>query len=698
MMKPMFQKPVFQKPGGEKEFLNEEWIIEDRSGNAEYTNYVYNPNVSLSITQQREQLPVFKSRLDILYLLEKNRVLIVTGETGSGKSTQIPQYLMEAGWARKGQMIGVTQPRRVAAISLAKRVAAEKGCLVGQEVGYCVRFDDCFDKEGTMIKFMTEGILVNEIMTNPLLPSYSVLMLDEAHERTLLTDTTLGLMKKILLKRPDLRLIISSATLEAEVLKNFFQSDVESKHISSEIMSIQGRAYPVDIYYLDNPVPNYVKGAVETVMKIHETQRMGHVLVFLTGQDEVEEAVSLLKEYSRNTKNVPGVPSMYVLPLYGSLPQSEQMKAFQPFSPKVRKVIVATNIAEASVTINGIVYVVDCGFVKLNFFNPKTSTDALVVVPESQSSARQRAGRAGRVSAGKVYRLFREEDFKQLPVHTTPEIQRSNLSTFILQLKSLGVDNIAHFSFPSAPPSRIVINALELDYALGALDNSGSLTELGLKMVMFPVPAMQAKMLLASGEFGCSEEALTIVAMLQIESIFLFPSSRRAEARKAKYKFSVLEGDLLTLLNVYNAFIQKGKDKQWCGQMFLNYNGLVRAAEIRNQLQRLLQRYKVPLVSCQGDTDAVCRCIVAGHFANAAYLHYSGEYRTVCGDHALAIHPTSVLYTQKQPKWVVFGELVHTSREFMRNITVVESSWLYELAPGFYQYGTDMDAARGSLL
>ncbi|XP_049267062.1 probable ATP-dependent RNA helicase DHX35 isoform X3 [Rhipicephalus sanguineus] len=567
----MFRKPVFQKPGGEKEFLNEEWIIEDRSSNVEYTNYVYNPNVSLSITQQRERLPVFRNRMDILYLLEKHRVLIVTGETGSGKSTQIPQYLMEAGWAQKGQMIGVTQPRRMAAITLARRVAEEKGCLVGQEVGYCVRFDECFDREGTKIKlcplfqFMTEGILVNEIMANPLLPTYSVLMLDEAHERTLLTDTSLGLMKKILLKRPDLRLIISSATLEAEVLKQFFHSDIESKNISAEILSIQGRAYPVEVYYLSNPVSNYVKATVETVVKIHETQRMGHVLVFLTGQDEVEEAVNLLKEYSRNTKNTPGIPSMYVLPLYGSLPQSEQMKAFQPFSPKVRKVVVATNIAEASVTINGIVYVVDCGFVKLNFFNPKTSTDALVVVPESQSSATQRAGRAGRVSSGKVYRLFREDDFKQLPVFTTPEIQRSNLSTFILQLKSLGVDNIAHFSFPSPPPSKIVINALELDYALGALGNNGNLTELGMKMVMFPVPAMQAKMLLVSGEFGCSEEALTIVSMLQIESIFLFPSNRRVEARKAKYKFSVLEGDLLTLLNVYNAFLKE--IQTWCADV-----------------------------------------------------------------------------------------------------------------------------------
>ncbi|KAG0416952.1 hypothetical protein HPB47_006050 [Ixodes persulcatus] len=435
--------------------------------------------------------PQYKSRTDILYLLEKHQVLIVTGETGSGKSTQIPQYLMEAGWAQKGQMIGITQPRRVAAIS----------------------------------------------------------------------------------------------SLRSTIYSSF------SKSISAEILSIQGRVYPVEVYYLNDPVANYVKASVET------------------------------------------------------------MKVFEPFSPKVRKVVVATNIAEASVTINGIVYVVDSGFVKLNFFNPKTSTDALVVVPASQSSAEQRAGRAGRVSSGKVYRLYREEDFKCLPMHTVPEIQRSNLATFILQLKSLGVDNIAHFSFPAAPPSNIVINALELDYALGALDSSGNLTELGMKMVTFPVSTMQAKMLLASGEFGCSQEALTIVAMLQIESIFLQPSHRRAEARKAKYKFSVLEGDLLTLLNVYNAFIQKGKDKQWCGQMYLNYKGLMRATEIRKQLHKLLQKCKVPIVSCEGDTDAVCRCIVTGYFANAAYLHYSGEYRTVCGDHTLAIHPTSVLYTQKQPKW-----------------------------------------------
>ncbi|XP_064474094.1 probable ATP-dependent RNA helicase DHX35 isoform X2 [Ornithodoros turicata] len=546
--------------------------------------------------------------------------------------------------------------------------------------------------------FMTEGILINEIMTKPLLPSYTVVMLDEAHERTLSADICLGLMKKILKKRPDLRLIVSSATLDAEVLRDFFSSGIESKSISAAILSIQGRAYPVDIYYLNEPVPNYVKASVDTVIKIHEGQPAGHVLVFLTGQEEVDEAVDMLKEYAKNRKATPGVMGMYALRLYGSLPQSEQMKAFQPLSPKVRKVVVATNIAEASVTINGIVYVVDSGFVKLNFFNPRTSTDALVVVPISQSSAEQRAGRAGRVCSGKVYRLYREEDFKTLAPHTVPEIQRSSLATFVLQLKSLGVDNVARFDFPAAPPSRIMINALELDYALGALDKHGNLTELGAKMVTFPVSTMQAKMLLSSGDFGCSEEALTIVSMLQIESIFLSPSNRRVEARKAKYKFSVLEGDLLTLLNVYNTFIQKGKEKQWCGQMYLNYKGLLRAFEIRKQLRGLLVKCKVPIVSCDGDADTICRCIVAGHFANAAYLHYSGEYRTVCGDHTLAIHPTSVLYTQKQPKWVVFGELVQTSREFMRNITAVESTWLHELAPNFYDFGTDVDATRGTLL
>lgn len=691
-------KPVFLKPGDGKDFWKDEWIVEDTPSKSEHTSVFYNPNISLSIHQQRERLPVFKNRTDILYLLENHQVLIITGETGSGKSTQIPQYVMEAGWAGKGQAIGVTQPRRVAAISLAGRVAEEKGCLVGQSVGYCVRFDDCSNKELTKIKFITEGILINEIMANPLLPSYSIIMLDEAHERTLSADICLGLMKKILRKRPELRLIVSSATLDAEVLRDFFSSQVDSKSISTAILSIEGRVYPVDIYYLNEPVPNYVRASVDTVIKIHEGQRMGHVLVFLTGQDEVEEAVSLLKEYARNRRNTPGVPGIYVLPLYGSLPQSEQMKVFQPFNPKVRKVVVATNIAEASVTITGIAYVVDSGFVKLNYFNPRTSTDALVVVPVSQSSAEQRAGRAGRVCSGSVYRLYREEDFKMLPVHTVPEIQRSNLTTFVLQLKSLGVDNIARFDFPAAPPSKIMINALELDYALGALDNHGSLTELGAKMVMFPVSTMQAKMLLASGDFGCSEEALTIVSMLQIESIFLSPSNRRAEARKAKYKFSVLEGDLLTLLNVYNTFVQKKKEKQWCNQLYLNYKGLLRASEIRNQLRKLLVKCKVPIVSCEGDTDAVCRCIVAGHFANAAYLHYSGEYRTVCGDHTLAIHPTSILYTQKQPKWVVFGELVQTTREFMRNITVVESSWLHELAPNFYQFGTDMDAVKGTVL
>ncbi|XP_076311374.1 putative ATP-dependent RNA helicase DHX35 isoform X6 [Tachypleus tridentatus] len=651
-------KPKFLKPGEELLAFEEE---RSSVADLDYSKVIFNPYSSLSIEQQRQQLPIFQYRNHLLYLLECFQTLVIVGETSCGKSTQVPQYLLEAGWSSNGKQIGVTEPRRLSATT-----------------------------------YMTEGTLVREMMADPLLNSYSVIMVDEAHERSVYTDILLGLLRKIIRKRPDLRIIISSATLEAEILRNFFNTN-ESKNSSKDtatIISIEGRNFPVDIHYVCEPVPNYVQACVDTVIKIHRFEPGGGILVFLTGQEEVEHVVRLLINYARTLKNHSTERKLLILPLYAALPTTDQMKVFKSVSRYVRRVIVATNIAEASLTIGGISYVVDCGFVKLRWYNSNSCTDCLVVVPVSQASADQRAGRAGRVCSGKTYRLCTEEDYLKLPAQTCPVIQRSSLASVILQLKALGIENILRFNFPAAPPAKNVINALELLYALGALDDNGQLTSpLGLRMSEFPLHPMFAKMLLVSGDFECSEEAVIIVAMLHVENIFISPPGQGLQARKAKYGFSVKEGDHITLLNVYNAFIKENKSRKWCTQHFLNYKGLMRAEEIRKQLAKFLTKFKIPLVKTEGDVDAVCHCIVAGFFANSAYLHYSGVYKTICGDHTLYIHPSSVLYSQKAPQCVVFSEVLHTSKEYMRDVTAVEPSWLCELAPHYYQYRTARELA-----
>jgi len=341
-------------------------------------------------------------------------VLIIKGETGSGKSTQIGQYLAEAGWVKndEGQTltIGITQPRRVAAVTLAKRVSEEMNCELGNEVGYSIRFDDLYQDGKTLIKYMTEGILIREMMSDPLLKKYSVIMVDEVHERTLYTDIVLGLLKKILRKRPEFRVIISSATIELDLFTKYFTQD----GISVDYLFVFGRTYPVEVFYAQEPVADYIKASIDIVIKIHETLPGGDILVFLTGQEEVERAVKTLLDYAKEIKERTDLKRMYVLPMYSTLPSYDQLKVFEHFSKSVRKVVIATNIAEASVTINGIVYVVDCGFVKLRFYNTKTCTDSLVVVPISKASAEQRAGRAGRTQPGKVFRLFTEHSYQNL--------------------------------------------------------------------------------------------------------------------------------------------------------------------------------------------------------------------------------------------------------------------------------------------
>ncbi|XP_021102532.1 probable ATP-dependent RNA helicase DHX35 isoform X2 [Heterocephalus glaber] len=650
-----FWRPGTEGPG--VSISEERQSVTENSG----TTIVYNPYAAFSIEQQRQKLPVFKLRNHILYLIENYQTVVIVGETGCGKSTQIPQYLAEAGWTAEGRVVGVTQPRRVAAVTVAGRVAEERGAVLGHEVGYCIRFDDCTDPLATRIKFLTDGMLVREMMVDPLLTKYSVIMLDEAHERTLYTDIAIGLLKKIQKKRGDLRLIVASATLDAEKFQDFFNQNETSDPTRDTcvILTVEGRTFPVDIFYLQSPVPDYIKSTVETVVKIHQTEGDGDILAFLTGQEEVETVVSMLIEQARALARTGMKKHLRVLPMYAGLPSFEQMKVFERVSRSVRKVIVATNVAETSITISGIVYVIDCGFVKLRAYNPRTAIECLVVVPVSQASANQRAGRGGRNRSGKCYRLYTEEAFDKLPQSTVPEMQRSNLAPVILQLKALGIDNVLRFHFMSPPPAQSMVQALELLYALG-------------------------------GNFGCSQEILSIAAMMQIQNIFVIPSNQKSQAIRMHRKFAVEEGDHLTMLNVYEAFIKHNKNSQWCQEHFLNYKGLVRASTVREQLKKLLVKFQVPKKSSEGDPDPVLRCIVSGFFANAARFHSTGAYRTIRDDHELHIHPASVLYTEKPPRWVIYNEVIQTSKYYMRDVTAIESAWLLELAPHFYQQGTHL--------
>ncbi|KAK7083978.1 ATPdependent RNA helicase [Halocaridina rubra] len=673
----------FLKPADDS-YLEDKSDVDQTNG----TSFIYNPYKSLSIEKQRQRLPVFSVRNHILYFVENYQTTIVIGETGSGKSTQIPQYLREAGWTTDG-IIAIAQPRRVACTTLAERVAEECNVILGKEVGYSIRFDECSTPGVTQIKYMTEGLLVREMMADPLLRQYSVVLLDEVHERTLYTDIILGLMKKILRKRKDLRLIVCSATIDADHLFNFFNNNStnDKSKDTTAVISVEGRIYPVEIFYVEEGVPDYVKACADTVMKIHHKEGPGGVLVFLTGVEEVDTCVNYLQDLASGLKKNEG--NLLVLPMYGSLTNSDQLRAFQSTPPGVRKIVVATNIAETSVTIPGVVYVVDSGFVKLRWYNVGSHTDSLVVVPISQASAIQRAGRAGRTQSGKVYRLYPESELDNLSKVTPPEMVRTNLSSAVLNLMALGIENMLRFDFPSPPPARHLMSALDELFALKAINEEGVLTSpLGQQMAEFPLPPQLSKMLLVSGDFGCSEEILSIVAMLQVQNVFIKKKGHTHAVRVIHRKFEVSEGDLITLLNVFTAYIKKGENKRWCSEHFLNHRALRRAAEIRRRMEKLLTNFNIRLVSCEGHVDAVCKCITAGMFPNAAFLHHSGNYQTVRGNQTLHIHPSSVLYTQTQPQWVLFHEVLHTSKVFMRDLTTIDSAWLLELAPHFYEKTT----------
>ncbi|XP_078155539.1 ATP-dependent RNA helicase [Carex rostrata] len=627
----------------------------------------------LSIQEQRQSLPIYKLKKELIQAVHDNQVLVVIGETGSGKTTQVTQYLAEAGYTTNG-MIGCTQPRRVAAMSVAKRVAEEFGCRLGEEVGYAIRFEDCTGPE-TVIKYMTDGMLLREILVDENLSKYSVVMLDEAHERTIHTDVLFGLLKHLIRRRKDLRLIVTSATLDAEKFSGYF--------FNCNIFTIPGRTFPVEILYTKQPETDYLDAALITVLQIHLTEPEGDVLVFLTGQEEIDHACQCLYERMKGLgKNV---PELIILPVYSALPSEMQSRIFDPAPPGKRKVVVATNIAEASLTIDGIFYVVDPGFAKINVYNPKQGLDSLVITPISQASAKQRAGRAGRTGPGKCYRLYTESAYRnEMPPTTIPEIQRINLGLTTLTMKAMGINDLLSFDFMDPPSPQALISAMEQLYSLGALDEEGLLTKLGRKMAEFPLEPPLSKMLLASVDLGCTDEILTIIAMITTGNIFYRPREKQAQADQKRAKFFQPEGDHLTLLAVYEAWKAKNFSGPWCFENFVQSRSLRRAQDVRKQLLTIMDRYKLDVVSAGKNFTKIRKAITAGFFFHAARKDPQEGYRTIVENQAVYIHPSSALF-QRQPDWLIYHELVMTTKEYLREVTVIDPKWLVELAPRFFK-------------
>ncbi len=645
------------------------------------------------ILKTRRDLPVHAQREEFLKIFHSTQIMVFVGETGSGKTTQIPQFVLYDEMPHlTGKQVACTQPRRVAAMSVAARVADEMDVELGEEVGYNIRFENNSGPK-TILKYMTDGMLLREAMEDHDLTRYSCIILDEAHERTLATDILMGLLKQVSVRRPDLKIIIMSATLDAEKFQNYFNN--------APLLAVPGRTHPVEIYYTPEFQRDYLDAAIRTVLQIHATEGEGDILLFLTGEEEIEDACRKISLESDELVREQNCGPLKVYPLYGSLPPHQQQKIFEPAPTNPnpngrpgRKVIISTNIAETSLTIDGIVYVVDPGFSKQKVYNPRVRVESLLVSPISKASAQQRAGRAGRTRPGKCFRLYTEEAFKkELIEQSYPEILRSNLSSTVLELKKLGIDDLVHFDFMDPPAPETMMRALEELNYLQCLSDEGDLTALGRLASQFPLDPMLAVMLIGSPAYSCSEEILTIVAMLSVPNVFVRPALARKRADEAKLSFAQADGDHLTLINVYEAFISPEASEigthKWCRDNFLSYRSLTSAKNVRNQLQRLMQKYDLQLISQYNQVsefeywENVKKALVAGFFMQVAKKKLGNKgYLTVKDNQDVLIHPSTVL--SKEGEWLIYNEFVLTSKNYIRTVTVVKPEWLVEIAPKYY--------------
>lgn len=655
-------------------------------------------------------LPIYAHKKEIVDAVWQNKVVVLVGETGSGKTTQVPQFLYEAGFASKGA-ICVTQPRRIAAISVANRVAFEMGVTVGGLVGYHVRFLNRTSRD-TQVKYLTDGMLVRESGGKFGLKSVSVVILDEAHERSVHTDVLLGLVKTALDAgdHPNLRVVVMSATLHAAPFIKFFGGPS-----IVQLLKIPGRLYPVDVFYTPVPEPDFLEAALIAILQIHVFRKPGDVLVFLPGQEDIDGLQRLLEERRqliatrrREAADQPvfghgagalsspqdsgplsrDVGDFVVRPIFAALPFDQQELVFQAAPPGCRKIVLATNIAETSITISGIRFVVDTGLVKMKLCHPQTGVEILQLVETSKASAQQRAGRAGREAAGEVYRLYVESEFGKLPAHTPAEILRCELASIYLQLKTLGIANVAKFPLVDRPPQEALVKAAHFLCRIAALDRStGDLTEIGRKLAVLPIHPLYAYLLLISTEFECVAEALTIVAMLSTETPFFASKKGRQEVASAARPVLHEDGDHLSLLSMYTQWKKHSQPKSFAHQHELNHAALERAAAIRQQLKELVTTtWKTQVSSCGGPKNwmVVRRCLLKACFTQTARLdEVSGNtYLTLLSRQEAKLHPSSVLFRKRPlPQCVVYAELVTTSKNYLRTVTEVDPAWLVELCP-----------------
>ena len=476
-------------------------------------------------------------------------------------------------------------------------------------------------------------------------------------------------------RRPDLKLIVTSATLDAEKFSKYF--------FGCPIFTIPGRTYPVEVLYTKEPESDYLDASLITVMQIHLSEPPGDILLFLTGQEEIDTTCEIL--FERMKALGPKVPELIILPIYSALPSEVQSRVFEPTPPGARKVVIATNVAETSLTIPGIYYVIDPGFAKQNAYDPRLGMDSLVVMPISQAQARQRSGRAGRTGPGKCYRLYTEAAYRnEMLPNSIPDIQRTNLAHTILMLKAMGINDLLSFDFMDPPPAQTMLTALEALFALSALDDEGLLTRLGRKMADFPMEPPLAKMLIASVELGCSEEILSIVAMLSVQSVFYRPKEKQAQADSKKAKFHQPEGDHLTLLAVYNGWKASNFSNPWCYENFIQARSMRRAQDVRKQLLGIMDRYKHDILSAGRDFNRVRRAICSGFFRHAAKKDPQEGYKTLVEGTPVYIHPASALFN-RAPEWLLYHELILTTREYCHNVLAIEPKWLVEVAPQFFR-------------